>query len=66
MSCDDQPFGGDSEKQGPEIKRTPGRVLMPDRLMAMTKGDFAAVPVVKPRPGSFEGTSKPMMKTPAI
>lgn len=39
---------------------------MPERLIAMTKGDAAAVPLPKPRLGSFEGTSKPITVTPPM
>ena len=39
---------------------------MPERLMAMTNGDAAAVPLPNLRPGSFEGTSSPMIVTPPI
>jgi hypothetical protein len=46
--------------------RTAGRALMPERLIAITKGDAAAVPLPKARPGSFEGTSKPMIVTPPM
>jgi len=36
---------------------------MPASCMAMTKGDEAASPVLRLRRGSFDGTSKPMMRT---
>jgi len=70
MSCRDQPFSvcisGKSEVPAhKDKKRTPGRNLMPERLMAMTKGEAAAVPFAKARPGSFEGTSRLMTQIPA-
>ena len=47
---------------------TEGKPLMPDLEMAMTKGEAAAVPelVSSPKPGSLDGTSRPMMNVPKI
>ena len=47
---------------------TEGSALMPERLMAMTKGDAAAVPWAEARlrPGSVEGTRRPMMNVPKM
>ena len=45
---------------------TDGRPEMPAVLMAITKGDFAAVEAFKLRSGWFEGTRRPMMVTPPM
>jgi hypothetical protein len=39
-----------------------GTTLMPARVEAMTKGDWAAVPVSRRRSLSLEGTMRPTMK----
>jgi len=55
-----------------EVKRqalmTDGKPLMPDLEMAMTKGEAAAVPVLdwSLKPGSLDGTSKPIINVPKI
>lgn len=41
-----------------------GSALMPAFWMAMTKGAETAVPVPRARRGSFEGTSRPVMRVP--
>ena len=38
--------------------------LIPPRFMAMTNGEEAAVPSSMLRPGSLEGTKRPMTMTP--
>ena len=43
---------------------TEGNPLMPDLVIAMTKGEAAAVPLFAPRPGSLDGTSKPIVNVP--
>jgi hypothetical protein len=47
---------------------TEGKPLIPDLEMAMTKGEAAAVPLCNgsPKPGSLDGTSRPMMNVPRI
>jgi len=47
---------------------TEGKPLMPDLEMAITKGEAAAVPVLfsSLKPGSLDGTSRPMMNVPKI
>lgn len=43
-----------------------GNALMPAFWIAMTKGAEAAVPSARLRRGSFEGTRRPVIKTPKI
>lgn len=45
---------------------TDGSPLIPAFLIAITKGDDAAVPPSKFKPLAFEGTKIPMMKVPRI
>jgi len=45
---------------------TDGSPLIPERWMAITKGEAAAVPDFKLRPGSFEGTKSPIINVPPI
>lgn len=49
-----------------KIVRTEGKALIPDRLMAMTNGDDAAVPPLRARPLELDGTSKPMIVVPRM
>ena len=43
-----------------------GRTVMPARVIAMTYGEAAAVPVLDMRSGSLYGTSMPVTRIPAI
>ena len=43
-----------------------GRPLIPAFLMAMTKGDAAAVFSVRLSPGELEGTKRPITVTPQM
>ena len=45
---------------------TDGSPLIPAFLIAMTKGDFAALDSLRLRLGLFEGTSRPIMVTPPM
>jgi len=47
---------------------TEGKPLMPDLEMAITKGEAEAVPEVvwSLKPGSLDGTSRPMTNVPKI
>jgi hypothetical protein len=56
----------DGEKARSEFLLAEGRALIPACLIAMTKGEAAAVWTVKSKPGSFEGTNKPMIKVPQM
>ena len=60
-------MNGTSTKNSYNI-HTDGKTLIPALLIAMTKGDAAAVPLVLARLslGSFEGTSKPITVTPPM
>lgn len=54
----------------PEVRRQAlikdGRPLIPAFLMAMTKGDAAAVFSVRLSPGELEGTKRPITVTPQM
>jgi hypothetical protein len=41
-----------------------GRALMPAFSIAITKGEEALVPLDRFKPGSLEGTSKPIIMVP--
>lgn len=43
-----------------------GRTVMPEFWMAITKGEPFASELPRERPGSFDGTSRPIMKVPLI
>lgn len=45
---------------------TEGKLLIPAVLMAITKGERAAVDVARSRSGWLEGTMSPMMKAPPM
>jgi hypothetical protein len=54
----------------PEVRRQAlikdGRPLIPAFLMAMTKGDAAAVPLERLSSSELEGTKRPITETPVI
>ena len=58
------------DSDAPEVRRhaliKDGRPLIPASLMVMTKGDAAAVFLVRLSPTELEGTKRPMIMTPQM